>query len=61
MQAKPEQVVEALEEVSDRFVSLAKMQMLRYEAKAARERFKRPPNPKSRNRPQQRKIPPRRQ
>jgi hypothetical protein len=65
MQAKPEQVVEALEshglDVSDRFVSLVKMQMLRYEAKAAREGFKRPPKLKTRYRPQRRKIPPRRQ
>jgi hypothetical protein len=65
MQAKPEQVVEALErhglEVSDRFVSLVKMQMLRDDAKAARERSKRPPKLKTRRRPQRRKIPPRRQ
>jgi len=65
MQAKPEQVVADLEshglEVSDRFVSLVKMQMLRDDAKAARERSKRPPKPKTHNRPQRRKIPPRRQ
>ena len=65
MQAKPEQVVADLEshgmEVSDRFVSLVKMQMLRDDAKAARERSKRPPKPKARRRPQRRKIPPRRQ
>ena len=64
-QAKPEQVVEALEshglEVSDRFVSLVRMQLLRDDAKAARERSKRPPKPKTRRRPQRRKIPPRRQ
>jgi len=65
MQAKPEQVVADLEshglEVSDRFVGRVKMQILRDEAKAARERFKRPPKPKTCKRPQQRKIPPRRQ
>ena len=65
MQAKPEQVVEALEshglEISDRFVSLVRMQLLRDDAKAARERSKRPPKPKTHNRPQRRKIPPRRQ
>jgi hypothetical protein len=65
MQAKPEQVVADLEshglEVSDRFVSLVRMQLLRDDAKAARERSKRPPKPKAHNRPQRRKIPPRRQ
>jgi hypothetical protein len=65
MQAEPERVVADLEshgmEVSDRFVSLVKMQMLRDDAKAARERSKRPPKPKNHNRPQRRKIPPRRQ
>jgi len=65
MQAKPEQVVADLEshslEVSDRFVSLVKMQLLRDDAKAARERSKRPPKLKVRHRPQRRKIPPRRQ
>ena len=59
-----EQVVEALHEVgievSERFVSQVKAQMLRDEAKATRERSKRPPKTKSRSRPQQQKIPPRR-
>ncbi len=58
------QVVEALEqrgiEVSEEFVSRIKGQMFRAEAKAEREKAKRPPQARSRSRPQQRKIPPRR-
>jgi hypothetical protein len=65
MQARPDQVVEALEnygiEVSHRFVSRVKIQILQDESKAARERAERPPKPKTCKRPQQRKIPPRRQ
>ena len=64
MHATSQQVIEALHElgieVSERFVSQVKAQMLRDEDKATRERSKRPPKTKSRNRPQQRKIPPRR-
>lgn len=64
MHATPEQVVEALHdlgiEVSERFVTQVKTQMMRDEAKATRERSKRPPKTKSRSRPQQQKIPPRR-
>lgn len=64
MQAKPEQVAEALEGygivVSGRLVSRVKLQILLDEAKAVRERSKRPPKSKTRKRPQQRKIPPRR-
>lgn len=61
MQATPTQVVEALEgfgvEVSETFVSQVRLQMLRHDTKATRERSKRPPKIKSRKRPQQRKIP----
>lgn len=57
----PTQVVAALEsygiEVSENFVARVKAQMFGSETKAARERSKRPPKTKSRNRPQQRKIP----
>lgn len=64
MQANPTQVVDALErlgvEVSEQFVSQVKSQMFRDDAKASRERSKRPPKTKSRKRPQQRKIPNRR-
>ena len=63
MHAKPGKIAEALEmygiEVSEKLVSRVKIQMFRDEAKAARERFKRPPMPNTCNRPQQRKIPPR--
>lgn len=58
------QTVEALDElgieVSDSFVLSVKGQMIREQAKAMRERAKRPPESKGRNRPPQRKIPPRR-
>ena len=61
MQASPTQVADALEqlgvEVSEEFVSRVRSQMHRDNAKAARERSKRPPKTKSRKRPQQRKIP----
>ena len=64
MQAKPEEVIETLDgygiEVSERLVTSVKLQMYRDEAKATRERSKRPPKPKTCNRPEQRKIPPRR-
>ena len=64
MQATPKQVVEALEafgvEISESFVSQVRFQMVRHDAKATRERSKRPPKIKSRKRPQQRKIPGRR-
>jgi hypothetical protein len=64
MQAKPGEVVETLDgygiEVSEKLVSRVKLQIIQDEAKATRERSKRPPKPKSRHRPQQRKIPPRR-
>jgi hypothetical protein len=60
----PKQVVEALEEqgieVSEEFVVRVKGRMNREEAKAVRERSKRPPKSKSHKRPQQRKVPPRR-
>ena len=61
MHATPGQVVEALEsldiEVSENFVARVKAQMFRDEAKAVRERSKRPPKTKTRSRPQQRKVP----
>jgi serine/threonine protein kinase len=61
MHSTPTQVVAALEsygiEVSENFVARVKAQMFGSETKAARERSKRPPKTKSRNRPQQRKIP----
>lgn len=61
MHATSKQVVDVLEgfgvEVSETFVALVRSQMLRDEAKAMRERSKRPPKTKSRKRPQQRKIP----
>jgi len=64
IQASPTQVVDALDrlgvEVSEQFVSRVRSQMYRDDAKAARERSKRPPKAKSRRRPQQRKIPNRR-
>ena len=64
MHATPQQVIEALHEldieVSERFVSQVKAQILRDEAKATRERSKRPPKTKGHSRPQQQKIPPRR-
>jgi hypothetical protein len=64
MQAKPDQVCEVLDNygiyVSERLVHQVRMQILRDEAKATRERTKRPPGSKTRRRPQQRKIPPRR-
>ena len=64
MQAKPQEVVETLESygvsVGPRLVRLVKLQILRDDAKAARERFKLPPKPRTGKRPQQRKIPPRR-
>ena len=64
MHATAQQVIEALHglgiQVSERFVSQVKAQMVRDEAKATRERSKRPPKTKGRSRPQQRKIPPRR-
>ena len=64
MQAKPQEVAETLDgygiEVSERLVSRVKVQMVQDEARATRERSKRPPKPESRHRPQQRKIPPRR-
>ena len=56
MQAKPEEVVEPLDgdgiEVSERLVTRVKLQMYRDEAKATKERSKRPPKPKTCNRPQ---------
>ena len=62
MHATPGQVVEALEslgiEVSENFVTRVKAQMFPDEAKSVRERSKRPP--KTRSRPQQRKVPPQR-
>ncbi len=64
MHAKPAQVVDALQhcgiEVSERFVSLVRFQMIRDDAKAERQRLKRVPMARSRKRPQQRKIPGRR-
>ncbi len=58
------QVVDALEnygiEVSERFVTLVRSQMIRDEAKAERQRSKRGPKVKSKRRQQQRKIPGRR-
>ncbi len=61
MHAGPEQVIEAMQrygiDVSKRLVSDVKAQLLREEARAQREQAKRPPAVKSRNRPQQRKIP----
>ena len=47
-------------EVSETFVSRVKDQMQREESKALAKRSKRKPKDKSRNRPQQRKIPQRR-
>ena len=64
MQAKSKQVADVLEsygiEVSGRLVGRVKLQILLDEARAARQRAKRPPKPRVWNRPQQRKIPPRR-
>lgn len=60
----PSRVAEALRqydiEVSENFVAKVKLQMDRQDAKAAQQRAKRPPKNKSRNRPQQRKVPQRR-
>ena len=64
LHATPEQVVDALRDIgigaSTRLVAQVKAQMLRDEAKAIKERSKRPPKTKSRRRPQQQKNPPRR-
>ena len=64
MQAKPHEVVDVLDSygiaVSPRLVHMVKLQIVREDAKAARERFKRTVKPSSGSRPQQRKIPPRR-
>jgi hypothetical protein len=64
LHATPKQVVGALRqlgiEVSERFVAQVRLQMFRDEAKAMRERSKRPPKTMDRIRPQQRKVPPRR-
>ncbi len=64
MHATAKQVVDELAnfgvEVSEAFVSRVKEQILREESKAVAERSKREPKNKSRNRPQQRKIPQRR-
>ena len=61
MHATSKQVADALLgygiEVSERFVTQVKSQIHRDQAKAMRERLKRPPKSKSRKRPQQRKIP----
>ncbi|WP_153559415.1 hypothetical protein [Roseimaritima sediminicola] len=61
LQARPAEVVEALErlgiEVSEEFVARVRSQLHRDAAKAARERAKRPPQSKTAKRPQQRKIP----
>lgn len=58
------QVVEALAELgvetNEALVLSVKGQMAREQAKVVREQAKRPPKSKSHNRPQQRKIPPRR-
>jgi len=64
MQGKPQEVVETLESygvsVGPQLVRSVKLQILRDDAKAARERVKLPPKPGTGKRPQQRKIPPRR-
>lgn len=61
MDADPQQVIETLQqygvEVSMRSVAGVKAEMRREGARALREQAKRPPAVKSRNRPQQRKIP----
>jgi hypothetical protein len=59
--ASAEQVVEFLQgydmEVSKHLVIQVQSQMRRDEARSLREQAKQPPQVKSRNRPQQRKIP----
>jgi hypothetical protein len=61
MGSSPAAVVEALEgygiEVSERFVTQVRSQMILDESKAKRRRLKREPKVKSRKRPQNRKIP----
>ena len=61
MHVNSKQVADALAdygvEVSERFVTQVRLQIFRGEAKATRERSKRPPKIKSRKRPRQRKIP----
>lgn len=62
MHVTTKQIVAALEkrgvEVSEAFISRVRGQMARELGKAEREKAKRPPEKKSRRRPQQRKIPP---
>ncbi len=64
MQARPREVVEALESfgilVSERLVTHVKSQIIRDGARAERQRTKRAPRAVNCKRPRQQKIPPRR-